>query len=115
MTGAVHQFRFQLDPLLDKDFYPRVPINMLKLKIPPGSPLDGLSEVPLCASDREDTLGYISWYIRYAYWLLGRQRFKEASPYDDLLVMFKFWQEGFNQQDTKVICLEIEQKFLFDV
>lgn len=114
VTGAVYQFRFQMDPHMDKEFYPRPPREVIFFKKDVADKLKKLKEGILCEGEREDTVAYIRWYIKYAYNVLGKQRKVNASPYSDLCVMFEFWQQGFNAQDTKVICTEIEQKFLFD-
>jgi hypothetical protein len=112
VTGAVHQFRFLLEPITNVPFYPRVPQEKLMLR--DKAQFVKLTEGVLCAGDREDTVRYIQWYIRYAYFSLGETRKKLASLYSDLCVMHQFWEQGFNRQETKVICLEIWQKLLFD-
>ena len=116
VTGAVHQFRFQLDPDKEELFYPRPPTQLLDLRVDANSPFRKLNEFIFCEGDRRDTVRYIRWYIKYAYFSLGKKRdvLASADPYKDLLVMLEFWERGFNRQDTKVICLEVLQKFLFD-
>ena len=76
VTGAVHLFRFKYDHEdVKKDlqlFYPRVPksedLNPLNLRF-----YTKLEEGLLVYCDREDTAGYVRWYIKHAYELVTGQ------------------------------------------
>ena len=73
-----------------------------------------MTETPLCGSERKDTLGFIRGYIKQAYLAqTGKNRPSGSKPYDDISVMAKFWRNFFLQQDSTLICLEIEQRILF--
>lgn len=95
-----------------KTFYPRIPEHSISFMM--GREFRSLKEGVFCAGEHEFTVKYIMWYIKYAYRQMGKKRKVRPSPWSDLIRMFKFWQEGFNNQDTRVICLEIFQKYLFD-
>ena len=101
VTGAVHLFRvrFHKDDV-QNPFYHRIPAGKLR-------------QTPLCPGDREDTVGYIQGYILHAYAALRKDRKPGTSVFDDVLVMNQFWKQFFNEQDTTLFCLELEQRFLF--
>jgi len=111
-TGAVRVFRFQMDPMKPETFYPRPPGDKLKFAL--GPEFKKLAEGVFCAGEHAFTVKYIMWYIKYVYRHMGAKRPSKPNPWKDLTCMFKFWQQGFNNQDSRVICLEIYQKYLFD-
>ena len=78
VTGAVHLFRFKYDHEdVKKDpklFYPRVPwpANFRPLE---SQFFTKLEEGLFVYCDREDTAGYVRWYIKHAYELVtGKER-----------------------------------------
>jgi hypothetical protein len=117
VTGAVHLFKFQYDHEDAKQqeplFYPRLPLGrfMNPLNFPHYKNID---EEPLVSFDREDTAGYVRWYIKHAYEIVKEpNRGPNTTPSDDLNIMCRYWTVFFHGQDTKIICLELDQKFLF--
>jgi len=101
VTGSVHIFRVHFSPEnVQQPFYPRIPAGLL-------------SETPLCAGEREDTVGYIRGYIYHCYAACQRERPPTSTLENDLALMQLFWNEFFHAQDSTLICLELEQRFLF--
>lgn len=67
--------------------------------------------------ERSDTIAHIEFYIMRAYKLITKKRRPEdgsATARDDLAVMKEFWQAYHGPQDTITICLEIQQRLLYD-
>jgi len=97
------------------DFYPRPPTARFWLGWKPKhKKFQHLDEGVLCAGDREDTVRYITWYIKHAYEQMKVKRPAYTNPAEDIVMMWKYWKAAFGPQDSKVVCLEIHQKFLFD-
>lgn len=59
-------------------------------------------------------MGYIRAYITHAYQAQGFNRMPRTSPNEDLKVMQRYWQLFYGLQDSRLVCLQVEQKFLFD-
>ena len=55
-----------------------------------------LEEANFCPCDRQDTAGYIRWYIKHAYQVVtGDERPATKSPHEDIEVMYLYWSEFF--------------------
>ena len=55
-------------------------------------------------------MSYIRSYITHAYEALKLTRMPRTSPTDDLKVMLRYWRIFFFLQDSRLFCLQIEQK-----
>ncbi len=65
---------------------------------------------------RSDTCGVLEWYLNVAHYRTGRlQRvvFK-TDPLSDLAVMQEFWAKYHDGQDTITLCLEVQQRLLYE-
>ena len=74
VTGSVHLFRIKNQPdgvRPETKFYPKFVVQPFKLKRETAEFYSGLPEGPICATDRNDTAGYIRDYITHAYDALG--------------------------------------------
>ena len=65
---------------------------------------------------RKDTRGVLDWYIKQAYQLVKtkQQRMGNATPLQDIEVMKEFWVQYHDGQDTMMLCLEIQQRYLYE-
>ena len=54
------------------------------------------------------------WYLNIAYKRLNKERKSNASPFVDLVTMQEYWTKFHLAQDSIVVCLEIEQRLLYD-
>ena len=63
---------------------------------------------------RQDTCGVLEMYLNNAYRLQNQIRMPHATCEEDLELMKKFWAEYYWGQDIMLICLEIQQRFLYD-
>ncbi len=64
---------------------------------------------------RKDTRGVLEHYVKLAYRLTGTERKDEiATPIDDLKRMVEFWLRYHGKQDSIIICLEIQQRLLYE-
>jgi hypothetical protein len=64
---------------------------------------------------RTDTSKYLRWYFDFAYETVGLPKpdWRVLKPFDLFRVMRTFWHYEFGPQETVVVCLEIQQRWLF--
>jgi hypothetical protein len=63
---------------------------------------------------RPETCGVLEMYLNNAYRMQKKVRTPFATCQEDLDLMQKFWTECYWGQDIILICLEIQQRFLYD-
>lgn len=95
-SGKLHTFRFHCAEQATA-FYPR---------------LDNAKQY--FETKRQDTNGYLQDYLKHMYESIGQPRTQDATLEDDLRVADRFNETNFNQQDTLIICPELEQRLLYD-
>jgi len=97
-TGADHIFYYRSTYSKRKTLYPYRPW------------------VPSALITRDDTIGVLEQYLITAYGCLKKTRLMDSdvSPSEDLKVMTEFWQQFHDGQDKITICLEIQQRLLYD-
>jgi hypothetical protein len=65
---------------------------------------------------RQDLKEHVFWYIDMAYETLGVPTYSDRklrNPFQTLRVLRDFWDLVARQQDTIVVCLEVQQRFLY--
>ncbi len=95
-SGKLHTFRFHCKEAATA-FYPH---------------LDNAKQY--FETKRKDTNGYLQDYLEHMYESIGQPRNQDATLEDDLRVADRFHETNFNQQDTLIICPELEQRLLYD-
>jgi hypothetical protein len=63
---------------------------------------------------REDTCGVLEMVLINAYRRMQRFRQPTATCEEDLALMSEYWKWHYWGQDVMLICLEIQQRFLYD-
>lgn len=73
-----------------------------------------MSTLPLLK--RDDTAGLLEWYLNLAYIRQSEERGLKGltKPRDDLKLMLKYWAVFQNGQDSILMCLEIQQRLLYE-
>ena len=63
---------------------------------------------------RPDTCGVLEMYLNNAYRQMKKDRQPTATCEEDLALMREFWKWYYWGQDIMLLCLEIQQRFLYD-
>jgi len=99
ITGAHHLFYFYHDAVSKPILYDDVKLRSSIIS-------------------RHDTRNYLNWYLEFAYLTVGiapltRQPYPQNRMLEILRTMKKFWLLTFGPQDTIVVCLEVQQRWLY--